>query len=123
MMFAGCTGKNDMSNEQEYPSLMSECAEAVRITHLQCGGYYYIDLSDGDSINELYRWAISLELNEILFSEGESPAYNNGVECWIIEPKGYDDALSFTYYADGYVNGFGGTWFEVENPSAPPIKQ
>lgn len=102
---------------------MCEGAESVRITHLQCGGYYYADLSDENSIDELYRWAISLQLNEIRFSEGETPAYNNGGECWIIEPIGYDDALSFTYYAEGYVNGFGGTWFEVENPSAPPIKQ
>ena len=72
-----------------------------------------------DEISELKTWITNLELKHKYFEEGSSPSDSEGVKAFYFDIN--NGEIVFLYRCEGYVY-FDEEWYEVMNPSNPPIE-
>lgn len=114
---SACSNQQNQSINSE---LLPEHIESVEVS-----GYYNDELEpwelDSADIEELKMWVEQLSLEHKSFKEGEAP--NERLAGGISYEFNFNEGtLSFGYsYIDAAYIWYNGEWYEIQNPSDPPV--
>ena len=78
---------------------------------------------EGADVNDLRVWANGLAYEHMTFEAGSSPGDTEGGEVYTFVPM-EDEAPGFSYVINGKDDCYlliGSEWYQVSNPSAPPV--
>ena len=117
LLLAGCGA------ESGAPQIGAD-VEKIRITHI-LSGQLAEWTAQGEAVDALRDWAAGLETEPRTFAEGQTPGDSDGGEVYTFTWTGEEPSeLSYLIHGeDACYLLEDGTWYEVRNPSDPPVKE
>ena len=94
-------------------------ASRMEASYFECGGMTTWELTQ-EEFEDLKSWALGLSLEEQTFDEGASPGDRDGGSGYTFQWGEH----GFSYILSGDANYvlLEGTWYQVKNPSCPPLE-
>lgn len=119
----GKSGSNPASDNLISASILDSVTE-VETTHILSGTESQWTV-DGDELETLKNWILSLNYSMVQFEDGNSPGDENGGEVYSFNMTDINHP-GFSYVINGPDRCYllmDGNWYSVSNPSNPPVTE
>ena len=94
-------------------------ASRMEASYFECGGMTTWELTQ-EEFEDLKSWALGLSLEEQAFDEGASPGDRDGGSGYTFQWG--EHGFSYILSGDADYVLLEGTWYQVKNPSCPPLE-
>ena len=91
----------------------------MEASYFECGGITTWELTQ-EEFEDLQSWALGLSLEEQAFDEGASPGDRDGGSGYTFQWG--EHGFSYILSGDADYVLLEGTWYQVKNPSCPPLE-
>lgn len=115
---AGCVNQEDTSIVSEL--IPSDAIEQVDISYAYAAEITEWELEQ-DKIGDFKSWAMALSLEHKTFEEGNSPGDRDGGGVYNFSINNEKTTFSYVMPGEDRYIVFRDEWYEVSNPSDPPV--